>query len=191
MDRFVWFGLGLMLTLAGCAPRSANLPAGFEQFTDSDGRFAILYPNNWTFQPGPDAGVKLSDPADSSYQVTVFSGKVPRENIKSVSQFPRKQFGEQIGKTLIPRSGADDVQLPKTVVEIRKESQRTDKQNRVYYAYEIVIATAGRANHTLVTAVIDKGSLYTAIVGCSDDTWAARKEKITAIANSFQVLPAP
>jgi len=196
LTRVLGFSLSAVVLVA-CAGRPSNLPQGFQEFRDSNERFTVLYPNNWTFQPGPDQGVKLSDPADASYQLTVAVGKVPAQirtkgkptDLTSVSQFNRSEFGRRISQSLVPRSGTQDSQLPQTAVEIRREAQRTDPKGRLYYTYEMVIATAGVSRHTLITAVIDQGSLYTVIVGCSDDNWPSRKEKVMTIADSFQVLP--
>jgi len=180
--------VGVALVVTGCAGRPANLPAGFEEFADE--RFTMLYPNNWTFQPGPDSGVKLSDPSDATYQVTVTVGPVPKPSITSVAQFDRAKFGDQIAKSLIPRTGTTDPGLPQTTVETRKATQRIDQKKRVYYIYEVVIASGGIARHALITATIDKGSLYIVLAGCNDDNWAQRKDKVTTIAQSFQLLPA-
>ncbi len=176
--------------ISGCAQRPSNLPQGFQQFTDSDGRFAMVYPDTWTFQPKPGSALTLSDPADASYQLTLARGPVPRADITSITQFNRTEFGKQISKTLIPRSGVDDPSLPKVVVEQRGEGQRTDKKNRVYYDYEFVIAQQGNARHVKMVAVIDQGQLYTLIVGCDDSTWAARQVKVQTMVESFTLLPA-
>jgi len=190
----IWsLGVAAVL-LAGCTSKSSTIPLGFQEFRDPDERFMVLYPNTWTFQPGPDQGVKLSDPADASYQITIAKGKVPAQimlkgkptPLTSVSQFNRSEFGRRISKSLIPNTGSD---ANKPTVEIRNERQREDLRKRVYYTYEVVIANNGVARHTLITAVIDQGYLYTVISGSSDDTWASREEKLKTVTDSFQLLP--
>ncbi len=284
-----WLGcwLGVLLLLTACGGKSGSTtPKGFQEFRDTDERFSVLYADNWTFQPGPDAGVKLSDPSDPSYQLTVTVGPVPRSlgataidlnpdllalmkqkpqkglpipsidrgvlvekvtpnsaagkgglqvgdvitgvdsqpaldsfavqiavgkhkagetmaftvhrgstnqtlkilapklEVLSVKQFNRTALGQQIGISLA------EGDTKKTVVEQRNASEKTDKKQRIYYTYELVIATEGRARHVMVSVVVDQGFLYTMIAGCSDDTWPAHAEKIKTMTGSFQLLPA-
>ncbi len=166
--------------VTACAPAAEKLPVGFQRFNAPDDRYTLLYPNNWTFQPGPEGGVLLADPIDGSYQVTVYSSDIKgRNDIADLGSV--EKFGQLLIKRFQDRK-------EKTVAELRSTKERKDKTGKRYYTAELVVAARNNAQHTVVTATVDDGKIYTLVTGTGDGTWASRKEKLFTVADSFVLI---
>jgi PsbP len=176
-SRFSALTLFSAILITACAPAGEKLPVGFQRFNAPDDRYTLLYPNNWTFQPGPEGGVLLADPIDGSYQVTVYSSDIKGRNdiadLGSVDKF---------GQLLIKRFQG---RKEKTVAELRSTKERKDKTGKRYYTVELVVSARKNAQHTVVTATVDNGKIYTLVTGTGDGTWVNRKEKLFTVADSF------
>jgi hypothetical protein len=176
-SRFSALTLFSSILITACAPAGEKLPTGFQRFNAPDDRYTLLYPNNWTFQPGPEGGVLLADPVDGSYQVTVYS-----TDLKGRNDIADLGSVEKFGQLLIKRFQG---RKEKTVAELRSSKERKDKAGKRYYTVELVVAARKTAQHTVVTATVDNGKIYTLVTGTGDGTWASRKEKLSTIADSF------
>jgi PsbP len=182
-SRFSGLVLCASLMATACAPAGEKLPVGFQRFNAPDERYTLLFPNNWTFQPGPEGGVLLADPIDGSYQVTVYSSDLKgRDDIKDLGSV--EKFGQLLVKRFQGRK-------EKTVAELRSAKERKDKTGKRYYTVELVVAARNNAQHTLVTATVDDGKIYTLVTGTGDGTWASRKEKLFTVADSFALTATP
>ncbi len=181
--RFFAFPILTSILITACAPAGEKLPTGFQRFKAPDDRYTLLYPNNWTFQPGPEGGVLLADPVDGSYQVTVYSSDIKgRNDIADLGSV------EKFGQLLIKRFQG---RKEKTVAELRSSKERKDKAGKRYYTVELVVAARKTAQHTVVTATVDNGKIYTLVTGTGDGTWASRKEKLFTVADSFVLTTTP
>jgi PsbP len=126
--------------------------------------------------------VLLADPIDGSYQVTVYAS-----DIKGRNDIADLGTVDKFGQLLIKRFQG---RKEKTVAELRSTKERKDKAGKRYYTVELVVSARKNAQHTVVTATVDNGKIYTLVTGTGDGTWASRKEKLFTIADSFVLTTA-
>jgi photosystem II oxygen-evolving enhancer protein 2 len=173
----------LVVLLVACGRSAANLPKGFQQYQDVEKGFALLYPDNWAFQLDPKGAVRLSDPADSTYQVSVLISDAPRKDVKDITVFGTpKQVADRFANTVLKKN------LPPTAkVEIINPKQRKDAKGFTYYSFEIILANQGKANHLMYALSVTKGKVYTLVTGSSAVNWLDRQERVYKIVDSFDV----
>jgi photosystem II oxygen-evolving enhancer protein 2 len=174
--------VALVAVLTACS-RSGDAPKGFVRFQDPENRFTLIHPDTWAFNLDPKGAVRLSDPADPTYQVSVVISDAPRKEVKDITAFgtPKQVADRFVNQVLKPKSP------PGTKIELLAPKERRDAKGNVYYSFEIIQANQGRASHLLYCLSLDKGKVYTLVTGSSAVGWLNRQVAVYQIADSFQV----
>ncbi len=179
--------LALVVLLAGCGRSGINAPEGFQRYQDSNSTFTLVYPDNWAFQTDPKGAIRLSDPADPSYQVSVLVSNAPadptRKGVKDVTAFGTpKAVADRFANEVLKKKS-----YPDAVIEVSNPAQRKDNKGITYYTFEVVLAAGGKANHQIYCIAVNQGKVYTLVTGSSAISWGSRRKKIYQIVDSFTV----
>ncbi|AGY60419.1 photosystem II reaction center PsbP [Gloeobacter kilaueensis] len=183
--RLVSSGIAALLVLGlfACSRSGINAPPGFQRFQEPNSAFTLVYPDTWTFQNDPGGAVRLSDPADATYQVSVVVSPAPRKDIKDITAFgsPKavaERFATQVLKKKAP---------PGAKIEIANPQERKDSKGIPYYSFEVVLASGGKAIHYVYCVSVNGGKVYTLATGSNAIAWLDRREKLYQIVNSFTI----
>lgn len=183
--QLVQVGIAAVLSavLVGCSRSGIDAPKGFQRFSEPNSTFTLVYPDTWTFNPDPKGAVRLSDPADPTYQVSVVVSDAPRKDIKDIRAFGTpQQVADRFANDVLKKKSP-----PGAVIEVSNATQRTDSKGVPYYSFEVVIASGGRAVHQVYCVAVSGGKVYTLVTGSAAIAWGERREKINQIINSFMI----
>lgn len=176
--------VALLMFLVACGSSRSNAPKGFVRFQDSDNRFTLVHPDTWAFNVDPQGGVRISDPADPSYQVSVLVTDAPRKDLKDITAFgPPQKVAERFVNQVLKKKSPPDAKI-----ELVSPMERKDAKGRIYYSFEVILANQGKANHLLYCLSVEGGKVYTLVTGTSAVAWLNRHDAVYEIANSFEVV---
>ncbi|MEB3351963.1 MAG: photosystem II reaction center PsbP [Cyanobacteriota bacterium] len=167
----------LAAVLVGCSAAAA----GLNSFQSPDGRYAFLYPNGWSrvqVSDGPQVVFHDLINADETLSLVVSE----LQSNSSLSDLGSAvAVGERLARRVIAPEGSG---REATLVEAHER----ESTGRTFYDLEYSVHLADRDRHELVTAVADRGRLYTFSASTNDVRWPKVKELFEEVIRSFTLL---
>lgn len=166
----------LSLSLSGCAAISPA--SGLKSYVNTASGYEFLYPNGWLPVKVPQGvDVAFRDLIEETESVSVVISPVTDE--KSLADLGTPgEVGYRLGKNVIAPPGSNrEVELV--------SADRRDVDNKVYYILEYLITLPGQKRHSLASAVISRGRVYTLNASTTEARWPKVANTFKKMVNSF------
>jgi photosystem II oxygen-evolving enhancer protein 2 len=167
----------LAAALVGCSATAA----GLNSFQSPDGRYAFLYPTGWSrvaVTNGPQ--VVFHDLINSDETVSLVISELSA-NSDLTSLGSAVAVGERLGRRVIAPEGSG------RSAELVEASER-EQGGRTFYNLEYNVHLQDRDRHELVTAVADRGRLYTLAASTNAARWPKVEALFHRVIDSFTLL---
>ncbi|MEB3265044.1 MAG: photosystem II reaction center PsbP [Cyanobacteriota bacterium] len=167
----------LAVVLVGCSATAA----GLNSFQSPDGRYAFLYPIGWSrvaVTDGPQVVFHDLINGDETLSL-VISELSSTTDLTSLGS--AVAVGERLGRRVIAPEGSG------RSAELVEASER-QQDGRTFYDLEYSVHLQDRDRHELVTAVADRGRLYTLAASTNAVRWPKVEGLFHRVLESFTLL---
>ncbi len=154
---------------------------GFKQYTDVADGYEFSYPLGWVpvkVSSGPDVVFRdlIQTTENVSLVINPISGSKTLDDLGTPGE-----VGYRLSRAAIaPPDSGRRAELV--------DAQALQKQDKTYYRFEYAITLANQQQrHSLASAVVHRGKLYTLNVSTTEDRWLRIKPLFVQIIDSFQV----
>ncbi|MFN5192868.1 MAG: photosystem II reaction center PsbP [Cyanobacteriota bacterium] len=164
----------LAVVLVGCSATAA----GLNSFQSPDGRYAFLYPTGWSrvaVTNGPQ--VVFHDLINGDETLSLVVSELATDTDLS-DLGSAVAVGERLGRRVIAPEGSG------RSAELVEASERP-QDGRTFYDLEYRVHLQDRDRHELVTAVADRGRIYTFAASTNEVRWPKVNELFHRVITSF------
>lgn len=169
------------LTLQSC---SAGVLGGLSSYIDSLDGYRFLYPTGWTqfknLSENSGLDILFHDIIEQTENISVVINPTPGKRSLDELGTPG-EVGYRLGKSAIAPEGSG------RVAEL-VNAEAGQVGDRLYYLLEYAIKLPdGQLRHTIASAVVYRGKLYTLNASTPERRWDLMKEVLTQSVKSFTV----
>jgi photosystem II oxygen-evolving enhancer protein 2 len=178
MVKRILAGLFIVLSLSLASCTAISPASGLKGYVNTSSGYEFLYPNGWLPVKVPDGvDVAFRDLIEETENVSVVISPVADGKTLTDLGTPG-EVGYRLGKNVIAPPGSNrEAELV--------SADRRDVEGKTYYTLEYTVTLPQQKRHSLASAVISRGKVYTLNVSTTEARWDKMASTFRKIVNSF------